>query len=641
MLAIAGILLLGGAAIEIRHLLADPRVILLQPDHQAVWIRPDQPFVTGAKFDLNTTARFEIAFERPPGTARYTLEVAALRRVKIYLDGNDLFDSGPGLEHWKTTYDVQLPLDLTAGKHQLRFDVSNYRGPSLVRVRCDALKIFSGPCWQATFDGDHWLSTVSADQAWEPVLPAQFQSPSLRVVAPFLILLFIIMFMLLARRRGIDAPSNVSAHPADPDWGQRVRWGMLLAWVVLACNNLFKVPLQFGYDVDSHYLYILYVAEHLSLPRPDAGWQYFQAPLYYMVSAVFARMMMFLGFNNGTALYALRLLPLACGVAAVELTYRAARLVYPGQCYPQATAIMIGGLLPMNLYMAQSVSNEPMAAVFGELIVLCMLNFVAHPSAARSTAQLLLAGAALGLAYLTKVSSLLWVVPMGMAILWALKRDGAFFAQWCKSIALFTISGCSVGGWYALRSILLVGTPVYTAPSMQPDRWWQDPGYRTADMFLSFGHALSRPIYNGTSSIWDSLYATMWGYGIVAGQIPWNLGLMWSGLWLALIPLAGIFAGIFWAIFSREDRAAHTKTSLRFCVMATGCFMLAILYVYLTLPIYSCAKASYMLGTAPCIGLLAAAGFDLISGHRMLRAAVGALLICWAVTAYLTYIVVF
>jgi hypothetical protein len=92
------------------------------------------------------------------------------------------------------------------------------------------------------------------------------------------------------------------------------------------------------------------------------------------------------------------------------------------------------------------------------------------------------------------------------------------------------------------------------------------------------------------------------------------------------------------SVLLRND--PHVRDSLRIATLTIGCFIAAILYVYLRLPIFSCAKASYMLGATPCLGLLAAAGFDCVPFSRWMRAIILGMIVCWAVTAYATYFVV-
>ena len=62
--------------------------------------------------------------------------------------------------------------------------------------------------------------------------------------------------------------------------------GLAAFWILLFANNLGGLPALVGYDVWHHLAYIRYVAEHHSLPLAGQGWEMFQPPLYYVLSAV-------------------------------------------------------------------------------------------------------------------------------------------------------------------------------------------------------------------------------------------------------------------------------------------------------------------------------------------------------------------
>ena len=69
----------------------------------------------------------------------------------------------------------------------------------------------------------------------------------------------------------------------------------------------------------------------------------------------------------------------------------------------RAIATIVGGLIPVNLYMGQSLSNEPMAACTSGLVILLTLRLVCFPISNRMEPFTAI-GCALGLVILTKVS---------------------------------------------------------------------------------------------------------------------------------------------------------------------------------------------------------------------------------------------
>ena len=76
-----------------------------------------------------------------------------------------------------------------------------------------------------------------------------------------------------------------------------------------------------------------------------------------------------------------------------------------------------------------------------------------------------------------------------------------------------------------------------------------------------------------------------------------------------------------------------------FAVFCVNVYISAILYLFLIIPIYSTAKATYTLGVIPCYAVLSAAGFDVLIRGPLRRAIVFGVIACWAVGAYLAYFV--
>ncbi len=567
-----------------------------------------------------------------PSGGPWMLRLAALRRAVVFLDGGQLFDTGPDLTRWKTTYSVVLPANLAAGRHRLGVVVANDAGPSLVRVSCPALGLRSGDGWIASADHRTWARAIPIDRPWD-VLSGAVAPGDVARYSPLLILLFLVGFIPLLLRRPAAAGDPIAP---TIDWGRWIRWALLIAWAILAINNFRKLPLRIGYDINAHYQYIIYVAEHRALPRPDASWQYFQSPFYYVISALFYRLLVMINITDDSAAFALRLIPLACGAVMVELSYRVSKIAFPCRGDLQVVAATVGGLLPVNLYMAQTVSNEPMAAVIPAFLFLLSLEIVARPAAIRSVPRLLVIGSLLGISWITKISTLIWLIPIAAIMARALTLKSAEVRDWFRSVGLVGAAALVFSGWYFVRNLMLVGKPFFAQAFLADARWWQDPGYRTPAMFLTFGHVFTAPVFSGMRSVWDSIYSTMWANGLPSGEPPWNFGLMSCVLWLSVLPSVLILFGMSRSVFRQpNDRTAGATVKL--CTGVSLIFVAAIVYAYVTLPIYCCAKASYMLGATPCLALLAAAGFDLLARRRVLRAMAGGVLFAWAVTGYFTY----
>ena len=189
--------------------------------------------------------------------------------------------------------------------------------------------------------------------------------------------------MFLAFWGAIYLATRRSREGELPNWwsASRCRWALLIAWFVLAVNNFQKLPDYVGYDVQAHIDYVTFLLDRHEVPDASHGWQMFQVPLFYMLAAVadygLTRFM-----PVATALFWLRWLTLACGIAQVEICFRAGRSVFPKRQDLRALTVLLGGLLPMNVYMSQTLGNEPLCGVLTALILLWGWHVLNEPESA-------------------------------------------------------------------------------------------------------------------------------------------------------------------------------------------------------------------------------------------------------------------
>ena len=196
-------------------------------------------------------------------------------------------------------------------------------------------------------------------------------------------------------------------------------------------------------------------------------------------------------------------------------------------------------------------------------------------------------------------------------------------------------------GWYYLRNYMMLGNPfpgVFDA--LQIMQWWQDPSYRTLSHLLSFGQAISWPVYAGVTSFWDMFYSTLWLDGLNSGLmdfIPWNVNFMNAGALLALLPSIFILTGFTSALLNKELKY---RNAVIFSIGLIALFLAAMIDMYMACPVYSRTKASYTLGLLPCYAILIAAGAEPFTRNRIIRSVSMALFACWAFAAYIAYFVV-
>ena len=651
-------ILLGIAGV--RKILDDPGIPLLIAERGADWIRARRPMELRSRPSQILTTLFRTGFEVKDVPRQAIFTHRAMKRTVVWLDNRIIFMSDDRIHEWKQAFQVDITEQLTPGRHELRIAVMNQDGHPALIAYCEALGIATSERWEATSDGKTWKPALSVKSRQYPIdcdryfdlkpsladkatpLPLKFPRADraflakISVFLPIFIAVFILSFF--SSRKKCPAWLNPPLITAGG-----VRWIVLVAWICLAINNMGKIPLHVGMDGTEHLKYIEYVASTWRIPLATEGWQMFQPPLYYFLSALLYKAFIPI-FSWENVLVLLRIVPLACGALQIELCRRALRYVFPGREDLQIVGILVGGLLPMNLYISQVIGNEPLAGCLSGMVVVLVIRHLKSPSPHPFSA---LIGLFLGLAMLTKVTAVLLMPPVLLAVAYgghayySSERKGPGPAFMRISIVLGV--AFLVSGWYYIRNYLEMGR--FFIGGWDASRnivWWQDPGYRILSQFYTFGEAIFYPVYSAVAGIWDSLYSTFWMDGFLSGvciydfRPPWNYGFMLAGTWLSLLPAAAIGIGV---VASIKNPLRKERKILFFCTFCAGIYLSAILYLFLTVPIYSTGKATYALGLVPCFGVLCAQGFNIFTPKPLLKAMAYGIVACWALAAYSAYFV--
>jgi hypothetical protein len=178
-----------------------------------------------------------------------------------------------------------------------------------------------------------WAEAAVADGRGEPSLAREFASApeALARRLPFHLVVFVGLLLAFGR---------FGLH-TRPRFGEEVRWLTLAGFGVLAVHNLVNLPPRLGFDLTGHLEYIQRLAGGGGLPLPGDGWQMFQAPLYYLLSAGLA-IPLEQWLSPDDCVRALRVIPMAAGLAQVELSFRASRAALPGRPDLQAVNLSRG-----------------------------------------------------------------------------------------------------------------------------------------------------------------------------------------------------------------------------------------------------------------------------------------------------------
>jgi hypothetical protein len=607
-------------------------VFLVGEEGDARWIAVDTDGWPGTHRIAPRGVAFRTTFrlEAPVPAAAITLQ--AIERTLVELDGAVLYRDAASDPRGSVEREVPLGA-IAAGEHVLVIYVLASASPPLLWARSDILPVATGKSWEfALAPGGSWRAARVATDGPEPfALSREFPHAGRAFVRmlPFLVPLFLLVALIEYRGKPRPTPAQL-------------RWGLLAIWFGIAANNLFSVPEHIGMDLRPHLAYVVHLVEQRSIPLATQGDEMMQAPLAYLLFAP-----LFLGLSQVLdaegVVQGMRILPMACGAAQVELSYRAVRIVHPDREDLQRAGILVGGLLPVNIYLAHAVANEPVVALFGGAAAVAALG-VAMRAEPPPRSHSIGAGILLGLALLSKVTAVL-LAPASIGVV-ALRAYGPDRSKRRALLgaALVTGSAALVAAWYYARNWVLLGAPFVGSwqPGVSGAPWWQEPGYRSASQYLRFGEALAHPIYAAIVGLWDGLYASLWLDGGLSGMIthatapPWNEGPLLAGAWLGAVPSLALALGALRALCPARGAPAQ-QVALRVAAGSVALYVAAILYLHLTVPFYCIAKASYLAATTPLLAVLAATGLESVGRARWARALAAGALACWAGNVVATY----
>lgn len=628
------VLVLAALGVEILSFLYSPSFPVLPPRTGGIWLRPNMPVNLQIYKNRNSRATFRkrLSVSGPPRAL--SLSLTAYRDVTLSLDGAEIPLQSPA--SWKQAVAVTIPARLLpAGSHELRLVVANRMAHPVVHINSDTAEMVAADGWESSLDGNGWLPARLCDDAWDVTIRKDFPTVYEGVwhSLPLLLPLFVIVFTLSCRA------AELFRRVVQP---ARVRYLLLLLWIILGCNNMFKVSLNLGFDPGEHFDYVFHLLDYHRLPLATDGWQMFQPPVFYVVTALLYKLLMAVVSEDAT-FHLTRIVQLFSGMLLVEITFRTLRRLFSDNPQAQSCGLVIGALLPMNLYMCQYVGNEPLTAAFTALaLYLAVKIFTRSDSVPLKDAALL--GIVTGIAILTKVTPVLLVPVISVfLVIFAGARKESNGAWW-RIPAVFLAATALVSGWYFARNWILLGKPFVAGWDANRNFvWWQDPSYRIFKNFYAFGESLSQPVYACFNGFADAVYATFWHDGYISAQImtgtspPWNYNLLAAALLLSLVPSAAMIMG---GVSMLRNSGNKKALPLTFFLAAILVYFSALLYLYASLPIFSTAKASYTMGLTPCYAALAACGASYILRFNHLKNIFVALLITWAVLTYCGFFVI-
>ena len=285
--------------------------------------------------------------------------------------------------------------------------------------------------------------------------------------------------------------------------------GILVLFVALAIAYSVVIPLFEASDELWHYPMVKAIADNWALPVQDPAnvgpWRQegSQPPLYYLLGALVTSWIDTSGHGTGApsqppggqrcrhtrwqhqpggprlvverfpwrgtvlAVHLVRFLSILMSTAGVYLTWRIVREVLPQRPVIALAAAAVHAFTPMAVFIAAAVNNDNLVVPLSSLALLILIRLVKRRPAGWEadagtgpihppTARYLLLGVVLGLAALTKASSLaLTLLTALVVMLRALRRRS--WVEFLVGGLVTLVPLLAVAGWWYLRNLRLYG----------------------------------------------------------------------------------------------------------------------------------------------------------------------------------------
>jgi 4-amino-4-deoxy-L-arabinose transferase-like glycosyltransferase len=396
---------------------------------------------------------------------------------------------------------------------------------------------------------------------------------------------------------------------------------LLLLYLGLALAHAHLVPTgETGYqnapDEAAHVVYARVVASgHLPTQRTMAsdphGYEWHQPPLYYCLAACFVP----LGERE------MRLASILCGLAGILLIYQAGRLLFPNDPLLATVAAGIAALTPGHIAITSTVNNDTLLEVCfsGALLIL-----IGALRSGFTTARAIWLGIALGAAILTKLTGLLLLPVLALALL-LLWRAGEAPRLLLRGAAWTVLMALTISGWWFVRNRQIYGEWLPLHAFQQAFGGTAQARDIVAELGGSWGRYLLLVTQWTFQSFWAAYGSPQTARTGVPLFLPAQLYLLMAGVCLAsLVGLARLHL---------RRRTAFTETQrLALCLLFATILVVTLAFLAFILRYFQ-TQGRYLYPAMLAICLVLALGWKAVFPPRYTPLACGMLLALLAAMA--------
>ena len=227
----------------------------------------------------------------------------------------------------------------------------------------------------------------------------------------------------------------------------------------LVCRLAFALgtPTFYAPDEQSHFRYVRYLAERHAFPvqtsRMNAAtndWEYYQPPLYYLALTPVYLIVNGVFHNDAVTVRALRLVSILLWALALGFALRFLERAGVGEGFLRAAVVAMVALLPTYVFLSSTINNDNLLIALGSAI----LWRLAEPWSLRNALWL---GMLTGLALLTKLTAVVYLGLLGLAVVLDLLRRPRPAGSWAPA-AIATVVAAALASPWLVRNHLVYGS---------------------------------------------------------------------------------------------------------------------------------------------------------------------------------------
>ena len=618
-----------------------PKIEFLFPSLRGDWILHSAEKISG-------TVEFRRQFQLEDTPSKCTIKVWAMLQFSIVVNG--LFveeDSQRGQKNWKFTRSYNIAPLLQMGDNTIVIQVSNPEGPPALLVEGSALKSLKGKIklssnrqtkssgstglfherlretnigWQASSAPhfNEWDAVVGTfedeSRLGEKKGPVQ---KALRYPTYMMLFGAYLLFILLAvNPRGVFIDRNPVSRKSSVSNLPRLLCllpylAIILTILVINLHNTAIYSYKrSGFDWGGHVEYIKYMALKWRAPMATEGWEMFQPPCYYFISAVIYSLFGGEPAEPGS-LKAVQIMGTISGVANACFAWLVLRKLFKNNYLIQLLGFSVAAFLPMCFYMNPLISNEIFS---GSIISLAICLLIQYGFEVRiKIRHAVVLGVVVGLALLSKYTALFIFLTAVTVLIIRVLISSSTRRREVAILAVFLTVVFTLSGWLYIRNLVKFHDPfIGNWDEKSGYHYEQHHGYRTLGFYLKFGSVfLHAPERSRWASFWDGKYGSMWmdTHGSFLRLSDEQTDLRGSIIiYLALLPSVGILLGFYQSLKS-AFKSSRNNPYLAL-VMVSTLTIISLISFTMEVPFYSTIKAFFYLSLLPPIAVFAGKGLD-------------------------------